>query len=100
MPHSLKNKVAFITGSTSGIGLGLAQSLAAEGADIMRNGFGDPAEIDLLRKNLTAVHGVRGTRRYWSTAGQSVKRFSASRPGDSCWGYSVCLYTGSVERRG
>jgi 3-hydroxybutyrate dehydrogenase len=39
MSHSLKDKVAIITGSTSGIGLGLAQSLAAEGADIMLNGL-------------------------------------------------------------
>lgn len=59
MRGSLKGKVAIVTGSTSGIGLGLAQSLAAEGADIMLNGFGDPAEIDRLRKSLTATHGVR-----------------------------------------
>jgi len=59
MSHSLTGKVAIVTGSTSGIGLGLAQSLAAEGADIMLNGFGDPAEIDCLRKSLTATHGVR-----------------------------------------
>jgi 3-hydroxybutyrate dehydrogenase len=59
MSHSLKGKVAIITGSTSGIGLGLAQALAAEGADIMLNGFGDPAEIERLRKSLTATHGVR-----------------------------------------
>jgi 3-hydroxybutyrate dehydrogenase len=59
MSHGLKGKVALITGSTSGIGLGLAQSLAAEGADIMLNGFGDPAEIDRLQKSLMAAHGVR-----------------------------------------
>jgi len=59
MSHCLKGKVAIVTGSTSGIGLGLAQSLAAEGADIMLNGFGDPAEIERLRKSLTAMHGVR-----------------------------------------
>ena len=59
MSHSLRGKVALITGSTSGIGLGLAQSLAAEGADIMLNGFGDAAEIDRLRGSLIATHGVR-----------------------------------------
>src|SRR5690348_844107 len=59
MSHSLKGRVALITGSTSGIGLGLAQSLAAVGADIMLNGFGDPAEIERLRKGLAATHGIR-----------------------------------------
>jgi 3-hydroxybutyrate dehydrogenase len=59
MSHGLKGKAAIVTGSTSGIGLGLAQSLAAEGADIMLNGFGDPAEIERLRKGLADTHGVR-----------------------------------------
>lgn len=59
MSDSLRGKIALITGSTSGIGLGLAQSLAAEGADIMLNGFGDPVEIERLRKGMSATHGVR-----------------------------------------
>jgi 3-hydroxybutyrate dehydrogenase len=42
----LKGKTALITGSTSGIGLGYARALAAEGANVMINGFGDRAEID------------------------------------------------------
>lgn len=42
----LKGKTAIVTGSTSGIGLGYARALAAEGANVMINGFGDPAEID------------------------------------------------------
>jgi NAD(P)-dependent dehydrogenase (short-subunit alcohol dehydrogenase family) len=61
MPGRLKGKVAIITGSTSGIGLGLAQSLAAEGADVVLNGFGDPAEIKRLRKGMMATHGTRVT---------------------------------------
>ncbi len=55
----LKGKVAVVTGSTSGIGLGVARALAAEGADVMLNGFGDAAEIDRLRKELAAGNGVR-----------------------------------------
>ena len=42
----LKGKTALITGSTSGIGLGYARALAAEGASVMINGFGERAEID------------------------------------------------------
>lgn len=56
---SLKGKVALVTGSTSGIGLGIARALAAEGADIMLNGFGNPAEIDALRSEMAASHGVK-----------------------------------------
>lgn len=48
----LKNKVAVITGSTSGIGLGIAKALAQEGAHIMLNGLGDIAEIEKIRKTL------------------------------------------------
>ena len=41
----LKGKTALITGSTSGIGLAYARGLAAEGANVMINGFGDATEI-------------------------------------------------------
>ena len=40
---SLKGKTALVTGSTSGIGLGIAKALAQEGANIVLNGFGDTA---------------------------------------------------------
>jgi 3-hydroxybutyrate dehydrogenase len=56
---SLRGKVALITGSTSGIGHGIALALAADGADIMLNGFGDAAQIEALRADMAAGHGVR-----------------------------------------
>jgi 3-hydroxybutyrate dehydrogenase len=55
----LKGKAAIVTGSTSGIGLGIATALAAEGCDVMLNGFGDPAAIERLRASLAERHGVR-----------------------------------------
>ncbi|MFW5833543.1 MAG: 3-hydroxybutyrate dehydrogenase [Pseudomonadota bacterium] len=55
----LRDHVALITGSTSGIGLGVAHRLAAAGADIMLNGFGDPAEIEHVRHKIADDHGVR-----------------------------------------
>ena len=53
-----KGKTALVTGSTSGIGLGIATALAGRGANIVLNGFGDAAEIEKLRAKLAAGHGV------------------------------------------
>ena len=55
----LRGKVALVTGSTSGIGLGIAHALAGAGADIVMNGFGDPGEIARHREDLASRHGVR-----------------------------------------
>ena len=52
----LEGKVALVTGSTSGIGLAIAKALAAEGARLMINGFGEPAEIERECKELGAIH--------------------------------------------
>ena len=54
----LKGKSAIVTGSTSGIGLGIARALAAQGCNVMLNGFGDSAQIETLRAALSAEHKV------------------------------------------
>ncbi|AZO09487.1 MULTISPECIES: 3-hydroxybutyrate dehydrogenase [unclassified Mesorhizobium] len=54
----LKGKTALITGSTSGIGQGIAEAFAATGCNIVLNGFGDVAEIERLRARLAADHQV------------------------------------------
>jgi 3-hydroxybutyrate dehydrogenase len=55
----LNGKCALITGSTSGIGLGIARRLAAAGANIVLNGFGDADEIEQLRGAIERECGVR-----------------------------------------
>jgi len=55
----LKGKCAVVTGSTSGIGLGVATALAARGVNIVLNGLGNPADIEALRAGLARDHGVK-----------------------------------------
>ena len=54
----LAGKVAIVTGSTSGIGLGIAEALAEAGAKVMLNGLGDAGEIEKTRSGLAERYGV------------------------------------------
>ena len=54
----MKDKVALVTGSTSGIGLGIARALARAGAHVMLHGLGPAAEVEELRKTLSRETGV------------------------------------------
>ena len=55
----LRNKNAIVTGSTSGIGLGIARALAEQGANIVLNGFGEPHAIETLRADMASQYGVK-----------------------------------------
>ena len=55
----LSGKTALVTGSTSGIGLGIARALAEQGANIVFNGFGDAQQIEKLYTDIGAQFGVR-----------------------------------------
>jgi 3-hydroxybutyrate dehydrogenase len=73
--RSLSGKVALVTGSTSGIGLGIARALAAAGANVVLNGFGDQAQIDELVAEFRS--------RYKVTAGHSAA--DMSKPVEIAW---------------
>jgi 3-hydroxybutyrate dehydrogenase len=72
---SLRGKVALVTGSTSGIGLGIARALAGAGANVVLNGFGEPAQIDELVAEFRSRYQV--TTRYSSA--------DVSKPVDIAW---------------
>jgi 3-hydroxybutyrate dehydrogenase len=55
----LKGKSAIVTGSTSGIGLGIATMLAEAGCNVLLNGFGDKAEIERVKSQLAAKYSIK-----------------------------------------
>jgi 3-hydroxybutyrate dehydrogenase len=57
--RELAGKCAIVTGSTSGIGLGIAHSFAEAGMNVMLNGFGDLAEVDRQRRELEGTFGIK-----------------------------------------
>src|SRR5262245_30784396 len=59
--RDLEGETAIVTGSTSGIGLGIARALAQRGANVVLNGFGDPGEVEIVRAALAMEHDVEVT---------------------------------------
>jgi 3-hydroxybutyrate dehydrogenase len=57
--HELAGKTAIVTGSTSGIGLGIAHAFAEAGMHVMLNGFGDKAEIQKIRADMEETCGIK-----------------------------------------
>jgi 3-hydroxybutyrate dehydrogenase len=57
--QTLAGKVSLVTGSTSGIGLGIARALAAAGSEIVLNGFGKPEEVADVQAKIVADFKVR-----------------------------------------
>ena len=55
----LQGKTAIVTGSTSGIGLGIAEAFARSGANVVLNGFGDAIQIEKSRADLAARTNAR-----------------------------------------
>src|SRR5882762_4252013 len=55
----LTDKTAIVTGSTSGIGLGIATALAAQKCRVMLNGFGEAAAIEAIRRELSDQYGIK-----------------------------------------
>ncbi len=94
---TLHGKVALVTGSTSGIGLGIARALAAAGADIAMSGFGDPALIALLQQELAAVHGARVIHDGADLADPAQVRRLVERVGAELGGVDILVNNAGIQ---
>ena len=82
---TLKTRNAIVTGSTSGIGLAIARGLAAEGANVVINGFGDAGAIEKERGSIEKDFGVKflGSKANEGTSARRGNNGSAVVDGDA-----------------
>ena len=93
----LQGKTALVTGSTSGIGLGIARALAREGADVMLNGFGDSAEIESLRKSIASEYHVRVGYDGADLASQAAIEAMMARATDELGGVDILVNNAGIQ---
>jgi 3-hydroxybutyrate dehydrogenase len=93
----LKDKTALVTGSTSGIGLACARALAAEGANVILNGFGDAATIETLRAEIEDSSG--GTALYSNADLTSIEAIEAMMrdAADALGGVDILVNNAGVQ---
>ena len=88
----LKQKSSIVTGSTSGIGLGIAHAFAAQGADVMLNGFGNADEIEATRAEMERRYGVK-VRYSGADMSQPAQVRAMATEAEAAWN-CVCGVTG------
>lgn len=94
----LKNKVALVTGSTSGIGLAMAKSLAAQGCNVMLNGFGDADKIETIRAAMESEHGVKVAYNGANMAQPAEIRALVQDTVDTLGGLNILINNAGIQR--
>jgi 3-hydroxybutyrate dehydrogenase len=93
----LKGKTALVTGSTSGIGAACARALAAEGAQLMINGFGDKGDIGALLAELTALSGAEAFHNGADLADQEAVLALAGECNERFGGVDILMNNAGIQ---
>jgi 3-hydroxybutyrate dehydrogenase len=93
----LKGKTALVTGSTGGIGEAFARAFAANGCNVMLNGFGDAAAIERLRAGIAQEHGVE-VAHHGADVGVPGEIADMVREAERCFGHVDIVVNNAVVR--